>query len=67
MQRFHASAEHFRPARQFGHIAHGNARVAQQLRRSARRDDFDSKRRKLAREIHNPGLIVNADERPLDQ
>ena len=66
VQRLHAPAEHFRPAGQLGHVAHGNSRVAQQLRGPAGGNDLDSQRRKLPREFRDAGFVIDADERPLD-
>ena len=67
MQRLHAPAQHFRPSGQFGHVAHGNARVAQQLRGAASRNNFNSQRRKFPREFRDAGFVVDADERPFDR
>ena len=47
VQRFHAAAEHFRPAGEFRHIFHRHALFAQQFCRAAGRQDLDLQRRKL--------------------
>ena len=67
VQRLHAPAEHFRPAGQLGHVAHGNSRFAQQLRGAAGGNNFDSQRRKLSRKFRHAGFVIDADQRPLDR
>ena len=65
VQRLHAAAQHFRPAGEVRYIAHGDVRFAQQLRRSARRENFDLQRRKPLREFHDARLVKHADQRAL--
>ena len=45
MDRLHAAVEHFREARQFGDILHGQPGILQRARRSSGGDQFDSQSR----------------------
>src|SRR2546422_3911708 len=45
-----------------GDVAHGHARLAQQLRGAARREDLDAEADQRLRELDHPGLVVDGDE-----
>ncbi len=62
MQRLHAPAQHFRPSGQFGHVAYGDSRIAQQPRRPSGRHNFNFQRSQLPRKFHQPRLVVDADQ-----
>ena len=66
MERLHAAAEHFGPAGEVGDVAHGHAGLAQEFRGAAGRDDLGAERAEFAREFHDAGLVVNADESARD-
>jgi hypothetical protein len=57
VQGFHPAVHHFGKAGHVGHIAHGQARVAQPRRRAPGRDQFDTARGKAPGEIGQPGLV----------
>jgi len=67
VQRLHASAQHFGPAREIGNIAHRDTRFSQQLRRSARRENLDLPHREPLRKFHNSGFVKHTDERALQR
>ena len=67
IKRLHPPAKHFRPAGEFGHVAHRNARVTQQLCRPAGGKDLNAQGSQPLREIHDSGLVKNADQRALDR
>ena len=65
MKRFHAPAEHFRPAGEIGNVAHRYSVFAQELRGSAGREDFDFHGGEPLRKVHDSSFVKNADQRPL--
>ena len=52
VQRFHAAAQHLRPAGQVRDVAYRDAGVAQQLRRASRRNNLHSRARQSLRKFH---------------
>ena len=63
MQRFHAPAQHFRPARELGDVFDGHSCLAQQLRRAAGRQYLDLQRRQPPGKLHDSGLVEYAEQR----
>jgi hypothetical protein len=61
MQRLHAPAEHLRPARKMGNVAHRHSGLAQQFRRSARRKNFNLQGRQPLRKFHDSRFVKHAD------
>ena len=66
MQRLDAPIQHFREPSQLGNIFHGNARIAQQLGRTAGRNEFDAELGKFAGKINQSGFVGNAKNGALD-
>ncbi|ABA48884.1 hypothetical protein BURPS1710b_3404 [Burkholderia pseudomallei 1710b] len=66
VQRLHAPIEHFREAGVVGHFGDGQARVGEQFRGAARRQQLDAERGQRFREVDDAGLVGNGNERLLD-
>ncbi len=66
VQRLHAPVKHFREARVVGDFGDGQARVREQFRGAAGRQDLDAEVRQRFGEIDDAGLVGNGDERLLD-
>ena len=64
VQRLHAPVEHFGKAGDLGDVPHRHAALANQPRRAAGGDEFRAQLHQRARELHNPGLVGDADECP---
>ncbi len=62
MQRFYASAEHFRPAGKFGDVFHGDAGVAQEFGGAAGGENFDAQRGEPLGEFQNAGFVKYTDQ-----
>jgi hypothetical protein len=67
MQRLNPAAKHLRPAREFRNVAHLYVLLAEQLCCSARGENLDVERSQPFHELRDSGLIVNADQGPLDR
>jgi hypothetical protein len=67
MQSLNPAAKHFRPSREVRNVAHLYVLLAEQLCCSAGRKNFDVERSEPFRELRDSGLIVNADQGPLDR
>jgi hypothetical protein len=67
MQRLDPAAKHFRPAREVRNVAYLYVLLAEQLCCSAGGENLDVERSEPFRELRDSGLIVNADEGPLDR
>ncbi len=65
VQRLHASAQHLRPAREIGNVAHRDSCFTQQLGGPARRENLDLPRGQPLRKFQNSCLVKNTDERAL--
>src|SRR4029077_635740 len=64
VQRLHAPAQHFGPTSKFGDILHCYAFVAQQFCRAAGRENLDLQGREPPGQLHDPGLVEYAQQRP---
>jgi hypothetical protein len=66
VERLDAPVHDLGKARQLLDPAHGEAAVAQRARRAAGRDELDAERLQSARELDDPGLIGDGQERATD-
>ena len=63
VQRLHPAVEHLRKPGDVGHVAHGQPRVAQELRGAAGREELDPQPAQLAGEIDDARLVVDRHQR----
>src|SRR6266511_5872098 len=66
VQGFHAPVEHLGKARDLGDVLHPEARLPEQLRGPAGREDLHPQGGEPLGEVNDAGLVVNADERAMD-
>jgi hypothetical protein len=64
MERLHAPVEHLGESGVVAHLAHAEARVGEELRRPARRQELDAELREPLRQLDEAALVADAQECP---
>ena len=64
VQRLQAAVHQLRKAGVVGDVHHRDTVLAEHPRRAARREDLEAARDESARQVHDAGLVGNADQRP---